>query len=392
MAGRVPEHVLKNIIRRIEGELGARASIAELGPPGKQILAVQQLTPYVLAVGYPEAERTSEMHKVAHKIFHEEVAKWNPEHALAGPFPDVGLVVFPHSDPAKAVDATIYSPDGFRNIIKPLGGLAPFVFGEKVHGEFFSEVMAELHKRYGKDVINETIEKERQRLLGLPAKMQKLAEEEKLREEEAKQLLNPTERAQIVNDLWRMVEHFKEKGTKAIIALDRSGRPYGLLMRWAWAEMYPDESVPDLYFLNSKAVREAEHLGPSHWSMVAAQVKEKHPYLYGHIKEHPHKILVLDDQVWQGHTFKAMEKLVAEIGGKKPMMATWSSFWQQRPPSWWYNKGVIGVRPEHDQLISEAFTIGKAVHGKEIRQFREDLRGLAHESAQEFHKQKGRST
>ncbi len=208
----------------------------------------------------------------------------------------------------------------------------------------------------------------------------------------------------------QIVEDFRKKGIKNIVALDRSGRPIGLLVYKAWKKMYPDEN-PKLFFISPRNI-----LGYSKEEEVPKEIikeavdlhlrilKEENPQLYKKIKN-KEKLGIVDEVEYSGITKKASLNFFKRLVGKENVV--FRSYENRRSkdydgiPYWYGREDLIGVKkvkPLTDNNLFEnkpAFVSEKrkteGEEGKKERQrlikFRKGLNRLSEEIASQRIKQ-----
>ncbi len=101
----------------------------------------------------------------------------------------------------------------------------------------------------------------------------------------------------------KVVDFARKKNVSAVVAMEKKGRPAGLLFLEAWKALYPDLKPPRLFFL-----------------------QRENPLIEKPASENPGApVLVLDNSVSTGLTIASARKDLQSVGVKKIFAATLTS-------------------------------------------------------------------
>ncbi len=112
------------------------------------------------------------------------------------------------------------------------------------------------------------------------------------------------EREQLKEAAYNISKFIKKHNTPTIIALDKSGRPAGLLISYAYKTLYPDEKQPKVFFLN-----------PGEWHYKTkpktVPLETLNLSLSKYISEHPNEpVIILDEFLASGRTIKRVKNIL----------------------------------------------------------------------------------
>jgi len=128
---------------------------------------------------------------------------------------------------------------------------------------------------------------------------------------EYKILRNERWRESTKEGAYEIAKFIKEKKIKVIVALERSGRPAGLLVRDIYKQLYPKDRLPKTFFLNPDCLGGNEN------------VEKENTHLYNYILGHQEEpIAILDEYCSSGTTMKNAKNSLTHSGSKKVYCTT----------------------------------------------------------------------
>jgi hypoxanthine phosphoribosyltransferase len=173
-------------------------------------------------------------------------------------------------------------------------------------------------------------------------------------------------------------ESIKKNNIPTIVALDKLGRPAGLLISHTYKQLYPHEKQPKVFFLNpgySGARKIEEDSIP-----IEEGVVRRNPSLQKYIKKTPDQpIMIVDEYSHSGRTIERVKRMLEYSGAKNIHSATLSDNKNanQRLPGLFINhpwSGRSGVR----EIEGRTFT-DYSSDRKEALKLRQELKDIAKE-------------
>jgi adenine/guanine phosphoribosyltransferase-like PRPP-binding protein len=258
-------------------------------------------------------------------------------------------------------------PTRIRNGLGGLGFIVPFFFNDEVYGNYAREFQRTFKTEFGAQLKQAIIT----RASAFRESRKRLVEEHlsmvRKTEERATHIIGPIEEAELTDALVEMAEDAHKNRATIILAFDRSGRPLGVMLRHILKDAYGKS--PELFFVDPTVVRQG--LTP----MLKKKFERECPRL---VKKLPGaSVVVVDDQVWQGHSLSCMSELLEQYHPKKLTVRVLSHFPSEPPPSWRGKPGV-GIRD-----IKGSF-IGRGVRDnerKKVVELRRKMSALSSKTA-----------
>lgn len=188
---------------------------------------------------------------------------------------------------------------------------------------------------------------------------------------------NGEEMKRVALEITKFIE---DKKVKTIIALERSGRPAGLLVLSVYKKIYPNEKVPDVFFLNPNNLDDLNIL------------ERRNSLLYKHlIKDKEEPVMVLDEYCSSGDTIKMMKSFLIDFGINKVYCAS-LGHGEEDPgkrhkydfldikggkyySGWYFNKNSIGVGENGERNDASR---------EDVVQLRKEINELSEEIKEEY--------
>lgn len=135
-------------------------------------------------------------------------------------------------------------------------------------------------------------------------------------------LTDSADRRRVLKRIEKIVSYAHEKNVGLVIGLDKSGRPTTMLFREVWKRKFPEEKVPDCFFLS-----------PDLWQVMDIDFAQEAPAFKEKIKQQnlglwknlndlkDKKVLVLDDLAFSGMKITGIENLLHRMGVKNILSA-----------------------------------------------------------------------
>lgn len=177
-------------------------------------------------------------------------------------------------------------------------------------------------------------------------------------------LSNAWTRGMLKSSIRKVVDFARKKNVSAVVAVERKGRPVGLLFAEAWKALYPEVKPPKLFFLS-----------------------RENPLIAKHALENPDApMLVLDNSVSTGITTASARGSLQNMGAKKIFAATLTSRYGKtkgvdliaeglfRVP-WAEKPDVLGVYENEYRRLKSDSNPNSAKLRKELAQLASELRG-----------------
>lgn len=158
---------------------------------------------------------------------------------------------------------------------------------------------------------------------------------------ERRELLNQYEVYEMYLVMQRLKEITERGEADMLVAIDGSGRPLGKT-----AEKYLERKIPIVY-LSPHGLRKLDLDKKDQADLAARTLKEEFPELYAKISSDPSKIIFLEDQTGDGHTYEKLSGLIQLISGKPKSsarivcMSQWNT---DNAPSWLRKREIQGIR------------------------------------------------
>lgn len=191
-------------------------------------------------------------------------------------------------------------------------------------------------------------------------------------------LNNKGERKFLKEAAYKITNFIKDKQIPTIIAIDKSGRPAGLLISYAYKHLYPNEKQPKISFLNPDNLEDG------------MTIKEKNDSLDNYISKNSEKpILILDEYLTSGNTIKKTKEALIKNGAKKVYTSVLGGDARKRIvdisgmsnlPRWYGFPKTSGVKEEKGKSYPNPT--------KEALELRKELKQLANEIKEEHSKSK----
>jgi hypothetical protein len=180
---------------------------------------------------------------------------------------------------------------------------------------------------------------------------------------------------------------------KTIVALDRKGRPGGLLVRQLYNKLYPNEKPLNTFFLNPDEINMDYYYLKEH---TPPDLKDKNKLLYRHLLKNPDEpIAIIDEYINSGKTMAYLKEYLEKSGFKEIYSIPFGirdsnrSFYSDFPgtivggagiPWDLHTDSLVGVREESGKSF--------AYVTKDARKLRKELKQLAGEISKEHSKNK----
>lgn len=217
-------------------------------------------------------------------------------------------------------------------------------------------------------------------------------------------LASPEDREQLGEEMLRFVEEVYARRPDVLIFLDKSARPAAWFFSALWKEMYPDESKPEIKFVNigqEKGIGLEKNRGfsvPFFAREAASQQKEavkeqlkssklisllRQNFQVGRSQEKTYldnkRVWVIDEHEFSGNTLFLAETLFQEAFKGKYQSLEAHSVFSEEPP-WGINRGgLIGVG---DRKKTSLRAIPIYPPTEESRELRREINLLAQEIGQ----------
>jgi len=190
----------------------------------------------------------------------------------------------------------------------------------------------------------------------------------------------------------KVIEDFRKKGIKNIVALDKSGRPIGLLVWKTWKKMYPNEK-PELFFMDPHNLKIYSKFGDkktaeteSYLRVHSKILKEEHPKLFKKLQK-KEKIGVVDETVFRGITKESVTQFFQRLLGKDNFAFFSFSESVFNAPTWYGKFDLLGVEGTDAFFSKKKFVSQRSNLDKVERQnfikFRKEIENLARKIAAE---------
>lgn len=245
-----------------------------------------------------------------------------------------------------------------RKWLGGIGPLVPFLFNREIHGNFSKELEIALKKRFGRE-LDEAI-KDRMEA------MRKTKQIEKNIDERYEKLLGANEEKELITALEIMAKEIVAKKGNVLIAVDRSGRPLGIILRRILRDIY-GKNLP-LFFVDPTNIKSGKRLSKANFELFERQF----PQLAKALKKGA-KPAVVDDKIFSGSSVYAMDRLLRHFGAKKPIINILAGLLGSSP-SWRYFN-VLGIETAEKSFKTRRQKM-KINDIKKMQKFRRKLRKI----------------
>jgi pyrimidine operon attenuation protein/uracil phosphoribosyltransferase len=295
-----------------------------------------------------------------HKILMETIRR-DEEFAFAGIKP-----IYP---PQELADLVKKDPKVIEYNMGGLGFIPPFFFHTEVYGNYAPQIKRLLEKNFSA-LLKEQIEKRLTALGNYKKTIQNLNRKRKRQlVQRATQIIGPIEERELKTQLERIAEEVKREKGEVLIAFDKSGRPVGTMLKKILANahglhlqlFFIDPSLAKKYDteLNKRDLKSKETQ-----TQLIKQLAQERPHLIKAIKGK--RVILVDDQAWQGHSFSGMNALLKKMGAKKVANHCLSVYPASPQPSWRI-QGIHPVKKSEGHFISQRIQQTKQQRQKYLR-------------------------
>ncbi|MFA4907094.1 MAG: phosphoribosyltransferase [archaeon] len=249
-----------------------------------------------------------------------------------------GISIFPVQSihpVEEMVELAKSDPEILKRGVSGTGFIVPFIFNREIHGNYAEKFRREFKRNFGKELTKQVLEKVKKTKMA-EAEDARIAKIDKIKEirlkERATKLVGRMERRELIKDMEKISSVAFRENPDIIVAMDRSGRPVGLMLQKIMREAH-GKNVP-LFFFNYKdlAGKEADKM---------RKMRERNPRLARSIGGK--RVFVVDDQARTKKQSLGTIEFLKRFKPKKISFECLSDYWMKPPPSWWHQKESLGV-------------------------------------------------
>jgi hypoxanthine phosphoribosyltransferase len=234
------------------------------------------------------------------------------------------------------------NPRMLKQFLGGLGILTAYLFNNEIYGNTTAEIKEQFKETLGKtfdDAIHDRVEGLKKSELRA---LKEYHRRRKQNDERGNKLIGPIERRELIKYLALMAKSINDIKPDFIVALDKTGRPVGLVLRKILKEMYGLDLK--LFFFDPGIIKLDLN------KTDIEKFKTEHPHLSKMLNNAT--TVVIDDQVWSGRSFSNVNELFMRLGAKKVHFEYLSIYPAEPPPSWRTQK-IHEIRdPEKDSFLA----------------------------------------